>query len=139
MNDREKQINELANHIKRTRMPLSQTESEILADVLYMLGYRKEQAENDDEGIYLIYTDSMDDYGEHVGYIKGTEEKANEYCRKHNEKQKHRWNMVESEKLCNLEDVQTAEDHPAVVDRVPWEAAAQAENKGLNERKRSGK
>lgn len=89
--------------------------------------------QNDDEGIYLIFKDSMDDYCEIVGYIKGTEEKAEEYCRKHNEKQKHRWRLVEYEALRNLEDVPNAEDHPAIVDRETWEAA-QAKIKEQNER-----
>lgn len=38
---KEKQL-EMAEHIKETGLPLSEAESEILADVLYMLGYRKQ-------------------------------------------------------------------------------------------------
>ena len=43
MKDREKQIAEIADHIKGTGLSLPQCESEVLADVLYMLGYRKER------------------------------------------------------------------------------------------------
>lgn len=39
------QIKELAEHIKATGLPLTDSESETLADVLYMLNYRK-QSEN---------------------------------------------------------------------------------------------
>lgn len=35
------QIKELAEHIKATGLPLTDSESETLADVLYMLNYRK--------------------------------------------------------------------------------------------------
>lgn len=39
-----------------------------------------------DEKIYLIFRDSMDDCCEIIGYIKGTEEDAEAYCNAYNEK-----------------------------------------------------
>ena len=56
----------------------------------------------DEEGIYLIFKDSMDDCCEIVGYIKGTEEEADKYCDEYNKKQAKYWRKVEYEKIHDL-------------------------------------
>lgn len=58
--------------------------------------------EADEEGIYLIYKDSADDYCENVGYIKGTEEEAEKYCVEYNKKQGGPWREVGYGKIHEL-------------------------------------
>lgn len=52
-----------------------------------------------ESGIYVIFRDSQDDYCDIKGFIRGTEEEAEEYCNAFNENCKHYWEEIEWEKI----------------------------------------
>ncbi len=59
---------------------------------------------SENEDIYLIYNDSMDDAATIVGYIKGTWEEADAYCNDYNAKCKYGYQHVTWDLLDNLQD-----------------------------------
>lgn len=54
--------------------------------------------------LWLIYSDSMDDYCVIKGYIRGTEEDAQSYCEEYNKKCQHSWENVECEEIFELKN-----------------------------------
>lgn len=49
--------------------------------------------------IYLIYSDSIDDYSDIKGVIVGTKEDAKKWCDSFNSKCNHDWEKVDYEEL----------------------------------------
>lgn len=52
--------------------------------------------------IYVIYKDSPDDSCDMLGYIEGTAEDAEKYCKEYNATVKSPWRMVEWDELKKL-------------------------------------
>ena len=90
-------IEDWENRGKSGRVPPEWSQRLVLDEI-----DRIRNAAADEEGIYLIYKDSMDDCCEIVGYIKGTAEDADKYCTEYNKKIGDRYRQAEYEKICDL-------------------------------------
>lgn len=55
-----------------------------------------------ENGIYLIYKDSIDDACEIKGYIYGTADDADKYCEEHNKNCRYCWEEITWERIERL-------------------------------------